>query len=101
MDPTLLLAPSDFPVGKRKHNYKYVCRFLLDETPIKRDFIRKFSNHLNLKEVNNYLNLDFSFPIIRKVVNNKGLFFYADYQNEVSDIARNANGYIFHELTMD
>lgn len=71
MDPTLLLAPSDFPVGKRKHNYKYVCRFLLDETPIKRDFIRKFSNHLNLKEVNNYLNLDFSFPIIRKVVNNK------------------------------
>lgn len=71
LDPTLLLAPSDFPVGKRKHNYKYVCRFLLDETPIKRDFIRKFSNHLNLKEVNNYLNLDFSFPIIRKVVNNK------------------------------
>lgn len=71
LDPTLLLAPSDFPVGKRKHNYKYVCRFLLDETPIKRDFLRKFSNHLNLKEVNNYLNLDFSFPIIRKVVNNK------------------------------
>ena len=71
LDPTLLLAPSDFPVGKRKHNYKYVCRFLLDETPIKRDFLRKFSNNLSLKEVNNYLNLDCSFPIVKKVVNNK------------------------------
>lgn len=37
----------------------------------------------------------------RKVVNNKGLFFYVDYQNEVSDIATNANEYIFHELTME
>lgn len=71
LDPTLLLAPSDFPVGKRKHNYKYVCRFLLDETFGKREFIRKFTDNLNLKEVNNYLNLDFAFPIIRKVVNNK------------------------------
>lgn len=37
----------------------------------------------------------------RKVANNKGLFFYADFQKEVATIAKNANDYVFHKLTME
>lgn len=37
----------------------------------------------------------------RKVVNNKGLFFYSDYQREVEDIVRYANEYHFTGLTFE
>lgn len=37
----------------------------------------------------------------RKVVNNKGLFFYSDYQREVDDIVRYANEYHFTCLTFE
>jgi len=37
----------------------------------------------------------------RKVINNKGLFFYEDYQREVDDIAKYARKYVFYDLTME
>lgn len=37
----------------------------------------------------------------RRLTNNKGLLFYADYQKEVNDIAKYAREYIFDELTIE
>lgn len=37
----------------------------------------------------------------RKIVNNKGLFFYNDYIREIDEIARNAHEYIFDNITME
>lgn len=37
----------------------------------------------------------------RRIINNKGLFFYPNYQKEVEEIAKNANEYIFAKLTLE
>ena len=37
----------------------------------------------------------------RKVINNKGLFYYAEYQKEVDDITKYAREYHFSKLTME
>ena len=37
----------------------------------------------------------------RKVINNKGLFYYAEYQKEVDDITKYAKEYHFSKLTME
>ena len=37
----------------------------------------------------------------RRLVNNKGLFYYTDYQKEVDSIQKYANEYIFYDLTME
>lgn len=37
----------------------------------------------------------------RRIINNKGLFFYSNYQKEVEDIAKYANEYFFSKLTLE
>ena len=71
LDPTFLLSKDDYPIESSYHHYKYVCRFLLDENSSKRQYIQKFAQHHSYKEVNNYLNKDYSVPVIRKIINNK------------------------------
>lgn len=71
LDPTLLLNADAYPCAKRKHKDRYLCRYFLDETPAKRAFSTHIAEQNRLQEVNNYLNLDFKIPVLRKIVNNR------------------------------
>lgn len=71
LDPTFLLPKEDYPIAPLSHKHKYVCRFFLDENSSKRKFVHDFAKLHSYREVNNYLNKDYSIPFIRKIINNK------------------------------